>query len=149
MPSSSDHSAQVSNFADEVISKIEGLAADRLPYHNKLDKLKKAVLKAPGSDYCAMACRIGSLQNLGDQEPQLSDYLRIELAHGLLKKATNLDATQFNQAKSLLASWQASESEGIRLASMNIKLKAVSDYSDGNGSEISFESDDSSETSDS
>ncbi|KAH7127840.1 hypothetical protein B0J13DRAFT_564612 [Dactylonectria estremocensis] len=105
---------EVEAFTSELSALIDKLATRRLPYHEDFARLKEEVLKAPRPvDFATFALQLVDATSMA--EPDLADYLRLELVGDLLVKASEpADEDVVRDARAMVVKWKSCEAEGPR-----------------------------------
>ena len=118
------HVDKLEVFATELQTEIDGLVRSKQPYHHKFQELKTVALKAWPTDYCYLACKLGSLNHMNEPEPDLADLLHIELADDMLQAAkVPKYASHAQDARNLLASWRGCNFEEVRMRALRTTRK--------------------------
>ena len=108
--------------AKEVLGLLENLIASGRPYHRELDQIKSRIRKSVGTVVqVQIACSLGELRDSNNTEPWMIDFLRVDLAHWLLRRADKrregstavLDA--LGKSELMLSGWRKSKIEEFRM----------------------------------
>lgn len=108
--------------AKEVLGLLGNLIASGRPYHHELDQIKSRILNSVGTVVqVQIACSLGELRDSNNAEPSTIDFLRVDLAHWLLRRAYKrregssavLDALE--KSELMLSGWRKSKIEEFRM----------------------------------
>ena len=108
--------------AKEVLGLLGNLIASGRPYHHELDQIKSRILNSVGTVVqVQIACSLGELRDSNDAELSMIDFLRVDLAHWLLRRADQrkegstavLDALE--KSELMLSDWRKSKIEEFRM----------------------------------
>ncbi|KAH7176828.1 hypothetical protein EDB81DRAFT_773634 [Dactylonectria macrodidyma] len=113
----------VKEFVSELSALIDQLAARRLPYHEDFARLKEEVLNAPRpADFATFALQLVDATSMA--EPELADYLRLELVGDLLVKADDpADEGIVRDVRTTVVKWKNCEMEGPRVMGLAVAEK--------------------------
>ncbi|KAI4256854.1 MAG: hypothetical protein L6R42_005992 [Xanthoria sp. 1 TBL-2021] len=108
--------------AEEVLSLVRNIIASGRPYHHELDQIKRRILNSLGTAaQVQVACCLGKVEDNNDAEPLVIDFLRVDLAHWLLRKADQRrDGSEavreaFEKSELILLDWSRSKIEEFRM----------------------------------
>ncbi|KAL8757039.1 MAG: hypothetical protein Q9199_002516 [Rusavskia elegans] len=108
--------------AEEVSSLLRNIIASGRPYHHELDQIKNRILNSLGTAaQVQVACCLGELEDNNDAEPLVIDFLRVDLAHWLLRKADQRrDGSEavreaFEKSELILSDWSRRKIEEFRI----------------------------------
>ncbi|KAL8656693.1 MAG: hypothetical protein Q9226_002592 [Calogaya cf. arnoldii] len=107
--------------AKEVSSLLENIITSGKPYHHEFDQIKSKILTILGTvTQVNVACFLGELEN-SDEELSMMDFLQVDLAHWLLRKAhqrrdgSDTVKKAFKRSDLMLDGWRKSEIEELRM----------------------------------
>ena len=107
-------------FCTAVVNLIQDILDTGRPYHHDLHRIKTdALVSQPHPAQVSVACSLGKLALFdGTRDPSLMDYLRMDMAHWLLRKneRTIRETPELlEKSENLLAQWRCSSVEEFRL----------------------------------
>lgn len=123
------HVEQRTAFVAAVSSVIDELSARARPYDERFQQVKTAVFGLHRTDFVPIAVEMTSSYISDIEQLCLADWLRVELADHLLvaaDKPKDEDQEACHEARLLLAVWQASAVEDLRVRGMRL-VKSLSE----------------------
>lgn len=111
---------QHADFAKAILDLLKQVLASNKTYHHELIQIQATAFKSlDASAVVNVACRLGDLsESFENSEPSTADYLRVEIAHRMLRgaeKAIHKTQALADQSDRLLAQWKGSKVEAFRM----------------------------------
>lgn len=111
-------------FVSKVSDLIGNLASRRFPYHEDFVCLKNEIRRAPRTaDYVRFALSLAGLVNLdGEEELELSDYLKLELAGHLSVKASDpADEGVVDRSRRMISDWVSCDDQRVQIIGASVE----------------------------
>ncbi|OIW27830.1 hypothetical protein CONLIGDRAFT_452084 [Coniochaeta ligniaria NRRL 30616] len=102
-------------YTDQLSGLIDQLASRKTPYHASWAELKQQTTEIAAAECAGFAVELGSRVRTSGLLPSLGDYLRVELARELLRRADEPKEEVSRAVKAMLRAWNDSPVEGFRL----------------------------------
>ncbi|KAL9038483.1 MAG: hypothetical protein Q9180_003109, partial [Flavoplaca navasiana] len=116
------HHDEYAKIAGEVLNLLNTLIDSGRPYHRALNQTKNRFFGSLRTEaQVHIACILGTIDDTDDNNPSIIDFLRVDLAHWLLRhadrKREGSDAIReaFKKSEVVLASWKRSKVEELRM----------------------------------
>ena len=113
---SSDVAERRAIFAQQLISVLQEILDLGLAHHAKLAEVESAASMCLPKDTIGVACCLGNIES-GDPTRLQENFLRVELADALLRKA-NIPK---KSVKAMLEAWQKCELEDVRMREIGLR----------------------------